>query len=100
MKRFLLTALCTPIALFSSAQVFSGTYTTEWHWDMHKKTNWVNQLRLNLNIPLCDHKASIEASTLHMAKTNATITGDWQTFSNIEVDNCVAAIAVLGFHQT
>lgn len=100
MKRFLLTALCTPIALFSSAQIFSGTYTTEWHWDMQKKTNWVNQLRLNLNIPLCDHKASIEASTLHMAKTNATITGDWQTFSNIEVDNCVAAIAVLGYHQT
>ena len=36
----------------SQAQTFSGTYTAEWQWDMNKNTNFVNLLRLELNVPL------------------------------------------------
>lgn len=86
----LLPSLC-------SAQTFSGEYTTEWQWDMKRNTNWLNLLRLNLNVPVFDGKGTIEASTLHIAKTNETIIADWQTFSNIEAENNVAAIAVLGY---
>ena len=64
---------------------------------MKRNTNWLNLLRLNLNVPVFDGEGTIEASTLHIAKTNETIIADWQTFSNIEAENNVAAIAVLGY---
>lgn len=86
----LLPSLC-------SAQTFSGEYTAEWQWDMKRNTNWLNLLRLNLNVPVFDGKGTIEASTLHIAKTGETIIADWQTFSNIEAENNVAAIAILGY---
>lgn len=82
------------------AQELSGQYTTEWQWDMNKNTNWVNQLRLDLSIPLGSDRNTIEAATLHLAKTGESVIGDWQGFSNIDADNMLAAIAVLGFmHQ-
>ena len=65
---------------------------------MKKETNWVNLLRLNLSVPLFDGKGSLEAATIHSAKTNNRIIDDWQTFSNIEEDNQCAAIAVFGIH--
>lgn len=55
-------------ASLARAQNISGEYTTEWQWDMKKKTNWVNQLRLDLNIPFGNGKNSFEAATLHVAK--------------------------------
>ena len=79
------------------AQIFSGEYTTEWQWNFNNKTNWLNQLRLNLSIPVGKGNDSFEAATLHVAKTNETIIDDWQGFSNIEADDMFAAIAVLGF---
>ncbi len=87
---------CVSICL-SHAQCFSGVYTTEWQWDMNKKTNWVNQLRLDLSVPVFGGRGSIEATTLHLAKTGDSVIGDWQGFSNIEADNMFAAIAVLGY---
>lgn len=58
----LLPSLC-------SAQTFSGEYTAEWQWDMKRNTNW-------LNVPVFDGKGTIEASTLHIAKTGETIIAD------------------------
>lgn len=82
------------------AQELSGQYTTEWQWDMNKNTNWVNQLRLDLSVPLGSDRNTIEAATLHLAKTGESVIGDWQGFSNIDADNMLASIAVLGFmHQ-
>lgn len=53
MKRKILIFLFGCInAGISFAQSFSGNYTTEWQWDMNKNTNWVNQLRLDLSVPL------------------------------------------------
>ena len=49
-------------------QTFIGEYTAEWQWDMKRNTNWLNLLRLNLNVPVFDGKGTIEASTLHIAK--------------------------------
>ena len=96
MKHLLIILSCLLPSL-CSAQTFSGEYTAEWQWDMKRNTNWLNLLRLNLNVPVFDGKGTIEASTLHIAKTNETIIADWQTFSNIEAENNVAAIAVLGY---
>lgn len=84
-------------ASLARAQNISGEYITEWQWNMNKKTNWVNQLRLDLSIPFGNGKDSFEAATLHVAKTDDTIIDDWQGFSNIEADNMFAAIAILGF---
>ena len=44
--------MCCVSVCLSHAQCFSGVYTTEWQWDMNKKTNWVNQLRLDLSVPV------------------------------------------------
>ena len=96
-KRILLFITCISCFSLSHAQEFGGVYTTEWQWDMNKKTNWLNLLRLEMNLPLNNGKGAFEAATLHVAKSNDGILGDWQGFSNIEADNNVAAIAVLGY---
>lgn len=92
MKHLFIILSCL-LPCLCSAQTFSGEYTAEWQWDMKRNTNWLNLLRLNLNVPVFDGKGTIEASTLHIAKTNETIIADWQTFSNIEAENNVAAVA-------
>ena len=60
------------------AQELSGQYTTEWQWDMNKNTNWVNQLRLDLSVPLGSDRNTIKAATLHLVKTGESVIGDWQ----------------------
>lgn len=100
MKRSYLIILGCIATSMLHAQELSGQYTTEWQWDMNKNTNWVNQLRLDLSVPLGSDRNTIEAATLHLAKTGESVIGDWQGFSNIDADNMLAAIAVLGFmHQ-
>lgn len=98
MKRIIALTLLFNIMNFSSsqAQKFSGVYTAEWQWDMNKNTNFVNLLRLELNVPLWNG-GTFEAATLHVAKTNDGIIDDWQGFSNIEADNMFGGIAVLGY---
>ena len=98
MKRKILLIIFSIAPCLSFAQEFSGELTSEWQWDMNKRTNWVNLLRLDMRLPLANGKGAFEAATLHVAKTNnETIIGDWQGFSNIEADNMFAAIAVLGY---
>ena len=100
MKRVVFVVLGCVCSVLAHGQCFSGELATELHWNMKKKVNWTNQLRLNLSIPLWNGAGSIEASTLHMLRTNETIIDDWQGFSNIEEENTPAAIAVLGYmHQ-
>ena len=97
MKRLLFIILGCINLCASHAQIISGEYTTEWQWDMNKKTNWVNMLRLEMSLPIGKGNDSFEAATLHVSRTNETIIDDWQGFSNIEVENVFAAIAVLGY---
>ena len=100
MKRVVFVVLGCVCSVLAHGQCFSGELATELHWNMKQKVNWTNQLRLNLSIPLWNGAGSIEASTLHMLRTNETIIDDWQGFSNIEEENTAAAIAVLGYmHQ-
>ena len=100
-KRKIWLILFSIAPCLSFAQEFSGELTSEWQWDMNKRTNWVNLLRLNMKLPLANGKGAFEAATLHVAKTKEeTILADWQGFSNIEADNMFAAIAVLGFMHT
>ena len=42
-------------------------------------------------------KGTLEAATLHVARTREGIIDDWQGHSNIEEDNMLAALAVLGY---
>ena len=95
-RNILLSALCCISTSMANAQSFGGNYTTEWQWDMNKGTNWVNLLRLEMSVPLWKG-GSLEAATLHVAKTGDGIIDDWQGFSNIETDNMFAGIAVLGY---
>lgn len=100
-KRKIWLILFSIAPCLSFAQEFSGELTSEWQWDMNKRTNWMNLLRLNMKLPLANGKGAIEAATLHVAKTKEeTILADWQGFSNIEADNMFAAIAVLGYMHT
>lgn len=84
MKRVVFVVLGCVCSVLAHGQCFSGELATELHWNMKQKVNWTNQLRLNLSIPLWNGAGSIEASTLHMLRTNETIIDDWQGFSNIE----------------
>lgn len=97
MKHSILIILGCINSYLSYAQCFHGEYTTEWQWDMKKETNWVYLLKLNLSVPVWNRMGSFEATTIHVAKTNECIIDDWQTFSNIEEENELAAIAVLGY---
>lgn len=97
MKRFLVIILGCLQVSFSHAQWFSGEYTTEVQWDLKKHTDWLNHLRLDLAIPLWEGKGTLEAATLHVARTREGIIDDWQGHSNIEEDNMLAALAVLGY---
>lgn len=97
MKRHILVILICLNTYPSYAQLFRGEYTTEWQWNLKRKTNWVNLLKMNLTLPLWDHRGTFEASTIHVAKTDESIIDDWQTFSNIEEENNRAAIAILGY---
>ena len=97
MKRGILVALSCICVSLSHAQIFSGEYTTEWQWDMKRNTNWMNLLRLHLDIPLWEGRGMLQASTIHIAKTDESVVNDWQIFSNIEEENDFAAIAVLGY---
>lgn len=82
------------------AGVFSGEYSTEWQWNMKDKTNWVNLLRLDLDLPLW-RDGRIVFSTIHIARTRGErIAGDLQVFSNIEEESRFAAVAVGGLAQT
>ena len=97
MKRIIFIILgCIHICL-AHAQSFNGQYISEWQWDMNKNTNLINQLRLELSVPIGKGKDSFEAATLHVAKTNDGIIDDWQGFSNIDADNNFAMLAVLGY---
>lgn len=97
MKRIIFIILgCINICL-AYAQSFNGQYISEWQWDMNKNTNLINQLRLELSVPIGKGKDSFEAATLHVAKTNDGIIDDWQGFSNINADNNFAMLAVLGY---
>lgn len=53
MKRIVILVLLGMFCLNQThAQVFRGQYISEWQWDMNKNTNLVNQLRLELSIPI------------------------------------------------
>ena len=89
--------LLSIISCQTKAQVFSGEYNAEWQWDCNKNNNFINQLQLELNIPVFRGRGTIQAATLHLAKTNGSVIDDWQGYSNIEADNMFASIAVLGY---
>ena len=74
-RNILLSALCCINTSMANAQSFWANYTTEWQWDMNKGTNWVNLLRLEMSVPLWKG-GSLEAATLHVAKTGDGIIDD------------------------
>ena len=70
MKRIIFIILGSINICLAYAQSFNGQYISEWQWDMNKNTNLINQLRLELSVPIGRGKDSFEAATLHVAKTN------------------------------
>lgn len=99
MRRIIFIIISCVNAGILQSQCLSGEYATELQWDMGKKANWVNLLRMDLSVPLFGGKGSVEAATIHVAKTGESIVDDWQGFSNIEESNMFAAIAVCGYMQ-
>lgn len=58
MKRIIFIILgCINICL-AHAQSFNGQYISEWQWDMNRNTNLINQLRLELSVPIGKGKDS------------------------------------------
>lgn len=52
MKRIIFIILGYINICLAHAQSFNGQYISEWQWDMNKNTNLINQLRLELSIPI------------------------------------------------
>ncbi len=98
LKTVLLTLSCV-IPSMAFSQIVSGEYTTEWEWNFGDKMNWVNLLRLDVQVSPW-RNGSFELATLHVARTSDPIIDDYQVFSNIYEENNVAAIAVLGYRHT
>ncbi len=94
-----LTGLGTSLGV--EAQSIGGELTSEWQWSPNKKTvNWMNMLRLDAEVSPWKG-GTLQVATIHMAKSNPeeSIISDYQVFSNIQEDNCFAAIAVMGLEQ-
>ncbi|MCD8304652.1 MAG: carbohydrate porin [Prevotellaceae bacterium] len=102
-KKTLLAALAlASLSIPAFSQTVGGEMTSEWQWSPNKKTvNWMNMLRLDFEYSPWKG-GTFQAATLHMAKTNPeeSIISDYQVFSNIQEENCYAAIAVLGYEQS
>ena len=52
MKRIIFIILGSINICLAYAQSFNGQYISEWQWDMNKNTNLINQLRLELSVPI------------------------------------------------
>lgn len=75
--------------------VFGIEYTTEMQTDF-RNLNWVNLLRLNLSLSICD-RIRLDIGTISIAKTKpGRLIDDLQTFSNIEEDNLPLSFSVAG----
>ncbi len=85
-------------AVDGSAQEFNVAYTTEIQSDFKDQNNWLNQLRLDFGMDITKG-LRFEASSFSVAKSNSDIAfGDYQTFSNIDADGMVLALAKLGLN--
>ncbi len=99
LKAIILAASCA-VSLGSSAQIISGEYTGELEWGMNSKnTNFVNLLRFDFNWSPWKN-GTIEAATLHIARTNDPVIDDLQLYSSVYEENNFAAIAVLGYKHS
>lgn len=102
MKRlFLLLALAGQGACLP-AQTLRMLFTTEVQHNFKGDCNWVNLLRTETSLPL-GARSSVELVTLHAAKTaRERILPDWQTFSNIELEERLlpCAVAVAGYARS
>ncbi len=99
LKAIILTALCA-VATESFSQTLSGEYTAEWEWGLKSKnTNFVNLLRFDFEWSPWKN-GTIEAATLHIARTNDPVIDDLQLYSSVYEENNFAAIAVLGYKHS
>lgn len=89
----LIIGYTTPYIIF--AQNISGEYTTELQYNLKKNFNCVNLLRLYLSIPT-KNGLLFSFASIHTFKINKHISNDYQTFSNVEEENCLGAISLLG----
>ncbi len=83
----------------ATAQTISGEYNGEWEWDFNNHTNFVNLLRFDFEWSPWKN-GTIEAATIHIARTNDPIIPDRQVFSNVYEENNYASIAVLGYKHS
>ncbi len=83
----------------ASAQTFSGEYTGEWSWGMNGNTTFVNLLRFDFEYSPW-RNGTIEAATLHIARTSDPVIDDLQLYSSVYEENNYAAIAVLGYKHS
>ncbi len=66
---------------------------------MNKKTNFVNLLRFDFEYSPWKN-GTIEAATLHIARTNEPVVNDLQLYSSVYEENNFAAIAILGYKHS
>lgn len=85
------------LSVQASAQTLNGFYTTEGEWANGGRTNLVNLLRLEGSIPL-GKNTELNLATLHLLQDKEHLIPDNQGFSNIDGDNMLASLAVLGIN--
>lgn len=98
MKRLL--AMLAMAAVFGgrplAAHDFGLAYTTEWQTDFRGQVNWVNLFRVDFGLPLAP-SLGMKTAVINVAKTKeGRLMDDLLTFSNIEEDNALLALAVCG----
>ena len=59
MKRIIFITLGSINICLAYAQSFNGQYISEWQWYMNKNTNLINQLRLELSVPIGKRKGFV-----------------------------------------
>lgn len=81
-------------------QTLSVQYLTEVQYGFNQnRANWSNLLRTDVTVPLF-WGASLEAAFIHIYKLkDYRVSDDWLTFSNIEEDSNISALAIAGYNQ-
>lgn len=101
MKKLIYTfILFTGMFMPVKSQTLSVQYLTEGVYGIDaNRANWNNLLRTDANLPLL-WGGSLQAAFIYIYKLkDYRVADDWLTFSNIEEDSNLSALAIAGYNQ-
>lgn len=99
MLKIIIIFCCIQVGVFSCliAQSIDLVYISEVQYNLKSETNWCHLLRIDAACQIGE-RGCMELAINSIYKTRSKrIINDWQAFSNIEEENLLCGIAILGY---